>query len=428
MTKKNKYNTEEEKHTAMGVVSGFAFQFYFFIYKLLTMEYDEEVSFEKYDDAATKKRCVITFFQVKHTISAALEGKSKPLTNRAPDLWKALDVWRKLIIAEEKDGKVRSDAEQEKYISNRNFVLVSNKNANCNKLKKLCADLQKNEDLEDTDVDKILDEITEEAKLSKKITANSKEDNKNSVQYFINALKVFKYRRLLLSKIIFQSINFDDIEEECLKHIHTVIRFPKNQVQAVFDDFMIEVVKDFKNCAKVGKPLVYDYNGQLKRFERVFTYHRENPIDFPFEMEPFKKEFLDLICVRQLIKVRDIKANDIDRIAMITSQFLSFKNQYEYLNDHSIILDKENDEFRRDAIMFWKNEFDYQYSDTDEKTTEAEILKKAKELLHTLRQKKLILQKILGLDISNGVYYYFSDERLIGWHREWQKIFNKKNL
>lgn len=426
MTEEKKHHTEEEKHTAMGVISGFTFQFFFFLSKILIMKYGEEVSFEKYDDAATRKENAVTFFQVKHTISAALEGKDKPLTNRAPDMWKALDVWHKLIIAKDENENVRPDTEQEEYITNRNFVLVSNKNADCNKLMILCTDLRENKELTDAYVDNILNEITKEAQTSKKTIAKPKEVKKSSVQFLIDALKTFKYRRLFLSKIYFESTSFDDIEKKCLEHIHTVIRFPENQAQNVFDSFMIEVVKDFKKCAKVGKPLVYDYDGQLKRFERIFTYYRENPIDFPFKMESFKKDFLDLVCVKQLIKVKDVKNTDIDRVVKITSQFLSFKNKYKYLNDNSMILDKEDDEFRKDAIAYWENEFNYQYSDTDEKTKEADILKKAKELLHTVRQYNLTLQKQLGTNISNGAFYYFSDESLIGWHREWKKIFKKK--
>ena len=32
----------------------------------------------------------------------------------------------------------------------------------------------------------------------------------------------------------------------------------------------------------------------------------------------------------------------------------------------------------------------------------------------------------LGDTISNGAYYYLSDECMIGWHRDWKQFFKKQ--
>lgn len=131
------------------------------------------------------------------------------------------------------------------------------------------------------------------------------------------------------------------------------------------------------------------------------------------------------MCIKQLQKVRDVKPSDIDKIAKYASQFFAFKNQFEYLKDESKILEKEEQDFMNDAIAFWENEFNYLYDGTDD-FTEEQILAKAKGLLHKIRAHRVTLQKELLLDISNGAYYYLSDECLIGWHKEWKKFFVKQ--
>lgn len=424
MEKEKNKHTEEEKHTAMGIIAGFVFQFYFFIYKLLTMEQGEIVSFEKLDDTATESEDAITFFQAKHTVKkAALEGKNKHLTNRAPDLWKAIDVWRRLIITEKK--KERTMEQQVAYINNHDFVLVSNKSSTDNKLLKLCEGIRNNI-FKLEDVDKILIEISEEAKTKKKDSLEEKSPNICKVQTMINALKDYKLRLQFLGKIRFEFMSFDNIEQKCLNHIYGAIRFPKEESQAVFDDFIIEVVHDFKDCSKEGIALEYTYEQQLKRFEHVFKYHREENLDFRIELENFKQQFLDLVCIQQLIKVNDVKPDDLESVAKYASHFLSFKNHYLNLKDNSKLLQSEDDSFKQDAIAFWDNEFTYIYDDIDETTDEKDIIKKAKQLLREVRKKSLQMRKeILITPISNGAFYYLSDECLIGWHHKWKSFFQK---
>ena len=93
----------EEQHTAMDKVAGFTYQFYCFLYHLLSMKRGEMVSFEKWDDAAVEKGNLVTILQTKHTIKVGAEGKLTTLSDRAADLWKAIDVWHDLIVGG-KDG------------------------------------------------------------------------------------------------------------------------------------------------------------------------------------------------------------------------------------------------------------------------------------------------------------------------------------
>ena len=426
MDKEKNLYSEEEKHTAMPVIAGFAFQFYFFLYKLLTMEQGEVVSFEKLDDAATESKEAITFFQVKHTVknAAALEGKGKLLTNRAPDLWKALDVWRKIVIMN--GTEKRTKEEQIIYMNKHNFVLVSNKITTDNILVQLCADVR-NGTATQKDVDDILCKISAEAikrKADNEDISKTKALKKRNVQDMIDDLKAFELNSMFLKNIEFDLFSFDDIKQECLNHIIGTIRFPKEDALAVLNDFTMEVLNDFNECAKVGKPLEYQYEYQLIRFERVFSFHREKKLDFRVDPETFKQDFLDLVCIKQLMKVNDIKSDEFDKIAKYTSYFLSFKNHYLDLIDNNKILFEEDESFKLDAITYWNTEFDYVYDDVNEMTSEEDIIKMGKKLLHTVRSNKVnIRNEILINPISNGAYYYLSDECLIGWHHEWKTFF-----
>ena len=107
--------TSEEKHTTVGGIAGIIYQFYVFLYNLLTIKPGEVVSFEKLDDAAKETSNCIALFQAKHTVRYGVDGENVPLTNRAQDFWKAIDVWMDLI---KKDGdNDRNRGEQLNYIN-----------------------------------------------------------------------------------------------------------------------------------------------------------------------------------------------------------------------------------------------------------------------------------------------------------------------
>lgn len=426
--KDKKVHTLEEQHTAMGTIAGFVYQFYYFMYKILTAEKGAKISFELYDDVATESKHGMVYYQLKHTVQTAAsftEKKEVKLTDRASDLWKAISVWMKLIIGDEKNDNERTDEEKKTYIDNRIFSFVTNKSFTENKLAVLCNRFEK-EDVSDADIDEVLDEITKRQIQNEESDVNDSKDRKHkreTVQEVIDALKKFPQKKQFLSKMKFESIGIDDIETKCHEYINDTIRIPEDKVKDVFDDFLVEAVHDFKACAKTGRPVIYTYEQQKKRFERVFSYHRETSFDFHYKLQTYKKEFLDLVCIKQLQKVKDVKPSDIDKIAKYASQFFAFKNQFEYLKDESKILEKEEQDFMNDAIAFWDNEFDYHYDGTDD-FSEEQILSKAKDLLHKIRAHRVTLQKeLLLLDISNGAYYYLSDECLIGWHKDWKKFF-----
>lgn len=422
MSKEKKLHTAEEQFTAMDKIGGFIYQFHCFLYHVLTMNKGEVVSFEKLDDAAVEAGNLITLYQAKHTIQVDAEGEKKALTNRSTDLWKAIDVWRKLIVG--KTDEKRSDADKQEYIAKHRFVFFSNKLPDNNKFVSLCEEVKNGAD--NDRIDAVLDEITQEGRPREGTTQPANNPGRTT-QMMIDDLKAFGLRAEFLKQIAFEAKSQDEVKKDCIDHIADKVRFSDEDAPEVFKDFLAEAVDDFFERADKGTPLSYTYEEQRKRFERVFQFHRAEKLNFRIIMEEYRKEFLDLICIQQLIKVKDFAASETEEVAKYASHFYSFKNRYDQLWEDNKILVDEDKEFWADTYAFWDNQFKHAYRKLDDSASEDVIIDKAQEILFAVRQHKLKLCKEeLSQYISDGAFYYLSDKCIIGWHKSWMEFFKKQ--
>lgn len=422
MSKEKKLHTAEEQFTAMDKIGGFIYQFHCFLYHVLTMNKGEVVSFEKLDDAAVEAGNLITLYQAKHTIQVDAEGEKKALTNRSTDLWKAIDVWRKLIVG--KIDEKRSDADKQEYIAKHRFVFFSNKLPDNNKFVSLCEEVKNGAD--NDRIDAVLDEITQEGRPREGTTQPANNPGRTT-QMMIDDLKAFGLRAEFLKQIAFEAKSQDEVKKDCIDHIADKVRFSDEDAPEVFKDFLAEAVDDFFERADKGTPLSYTYEEQRKRFERVFQFHRAEKLNFRIIMEEYRKEFLDLICIQQLIKVKDFAASETEEVAKYASHFYSFKNRYDQLWEDNKILVDEDKEFWDDTYAFWDNQFKHAYRKLDDSASEDVIIDKAQEILFAVRQHKLKLCKEeLSQYISDGAFYYLSDKCIIGWHKSWMEFFKKQ--
>ena len=408
--------------TQEGRPRGFVYQFYCFLYHVLTMNKGETVSFEKLDDTAVEAGNLITLYQAKHTIQVDAEGEKRALTNRSTDLWKAIDVWRKLIAG--KTEEKRSEADMQEYIAKHQFVFFSNKRPDDNKFVSLCEEVKNGAD--NDRIDAVLDDITQEGRPREGTTLPANNAGR-STQMMIDDLKAFGLKKAFLSRISFETKSQDEVKKACIDHIADKVRFSDEDAPEVFKDFLTEAVDDFFDRADKGTPLSYTYEEQRKRFERVFQFHRAEKLNFRIIMEEYRKEFLDLICIQQLIKVKDFAASETEEVAKYASHFYSFKNRYDQLwEDNKILVDEDN-EFWADACAFWDNQFKHAYRKLDDSASEDVIIDKAQEILFAVRQHKLKLCKEeLSQYISDGAFYYLSDKCIIGWHKSWKEFFKKQ--
>ena len=56
---------------AGGIVAGFIYQIYYFLYRLLSMQEGETVSLEKFEDVGAEKGERKIYYQMKHTVATS---------------------------------------------------------------------------------------------------------------------------------------------------------------------------------------------------------------------------------------------------------------------------------------------------------------------------------------------------------------------
>lgn len=115
---------------ASGVIAGFVYQIFYFLYRLLKIQDGETVSLEKIDDVGAEGGGMQTYYQLKHSINSK-PSAVKRMVDRDNDLWKTLNMWVNKV-------KEKGDDEsQRQWIEESEFVLISNKTAENNRLYEL---------------------------------------------------------------------------------------------------------------------------------------------------------------------------------------------------------------------------------------------------------------------------------------------------
>ena len=114
-------------HGAIGPFSGYHYQWFYFILRMLKMnEKGESVDFEVRDDVGSNVNGHLTFYQLKHTISKN-KGGSANLTICDPDLWKSINVWIEII-----SKYVVSGVSVDEVFAKSEFTLITNKKSQDN--------------------------------------------------------------------------------------------------------------------------------------------------------------------------------------------------------------------------------------------------------------------------------------------------------
>lgn len=402
-----------EKHTAGGQSLGFDYQFLYFVYLLLDLKQGEKIGYEVRDDIHIEKADgTIVLMQAKHTVQKNSAGEVINMTTLDDDMWKTLSIWASYISS-------ISESEIDKY----KFILVTNKNnSNNNDLINGVELFQKNQS-SIQQVKTIINQI-------KNNTTNEK------IQGYINNVLQIADDKLdkLLSRIEFQT-NTDNLLEEIKTHLkERLFQKKTNRLEAVFDSLIANLSKD--------KYIVIDNQGSFEitfedfcsKYERCFRpVFEKKPLPvrkFSFDLP---KNIEDKIFIKQLLDIGDVYSGSSDIEDYATLWFQAFNNFQNWI-ENSFVLSTEIDDFEKNAIRVWKNEFKSKYRTIEQRLSagetindlDKEIKSLALELLDFIRKEKLSLVNTdLGIEISNGYYYLLSDEPKIGWHYDWKNRYVK---
>lgn len=399
---------ENTGHEAKGT-EGFDYQFLYFINRLLKMvEKGDVVSYEKYDDVSFFSGDSLICYQLKHTIGGRLQ-KPINLCLRDQDLWKTIAVW--IDITNKQDADKQID-----FLENNSFVLVTNKNSECNPFWLELKKYQKGEISFDK-LKKFYTKVYEETKEPKrKDTKNKQKTTKGCIKCLID----FDYADRLLESM---NICFEpDLKNEILDSLEHNKNIPKNNLEEAFHE-LLGMIKDKSYSDKKNS---YTRDEFSKAFDRICQKYRERKFSFKKNtITELPAHLEEQVFIKQLMDVEDITNDDVDEIVEYT------KEKFDYINSVRAAIKKEEisveevENIKDEAVRYWHQKYRYYMRRVDADDND-KIIEKAGDLLNDIRDKEIyFVERNLEIYFSNGCFYYLSDkdkehEPQIGWRPGWE--------
>jgi len=394
--------THIEKTGAETKSIGFDFQYYFFLWKLLTLKKGESVGLEVKDDVHTElKNDINIFYQVKHSVQTTKTGDIKNITSSDIDLWKTLYNWAK-VISDENDNRKEIKSQLD-FVKKSHFIMWSNKNLS--PTNKIIDNIKK---LQNKTIS-----IIDFTKNIKKFEQSSKDDKiKNYIEEFLLLDKDVLNQYVL--KISFE-LGEDEIIQNCKDAIETKL-IPKNKIDDVFSKIDSRIREDNFIAIKTGNKVQISFEDFQKKYRKYFNNTRNErlqiiplTIDLPDKLE-------SQIFIKQLLEINDIKTDDIELMAQFTRFKLKLENNIAKWYTEGEITIEEIDSYRDQAKLKWLNKFRALSNKTDFDDNDS------LDIINYLREEDLSLDgQKLGTELSNGEFYYLSDIPKIGWKKDWEK-------
>ncbi|CAM3839128.1 ABC-three component system protein [Ectopseudomonas alcaliphila] len=384
---------------------GFHYQYYYFLYRLLNLKSGQSVGLEVKDDVHTDlDNETQILFQLKHTVQQNATGGSIALTELDGDLWKTLRNWAK-IISDDTAGRDQQ-AKQHEFINKTEFHLISNK-----------SESSRNEFLRKLEAYKATALSLED--LCTHINAlYEKTQDKDIKGYIGEVLTLDKNILAAFLRKIYLELNLDDL--------HTLIKMAikekmieSSKVDAVFERLDSNIRTDNYIRIKEGQKIELDFDSFYKRYRTIFSSSRE-PLQLGRPFAPaFPEDVFAQVFIKQLVAVSAMKIDDVERAFEYTTNKLKIVRFLDdWLQSGELVADEIAD-FHKDVKTKWRNAFEHWCEDC----LDRDVVDKAKQLLYDLRKIEFsIASNKLNTELSNGELYHLSDERLIGWHRDWKTL------
>ena len=401
----------QEQHTAGAQAIGFDYQFYYFMLLALELRHGQKVGFEVKDDVHIDKADGTTIlFQTKHSVLTSSNGAIQNLTTLDSDLWKTLSNWTNFI----KKGK-------ENYLNKHSFVLATNKNENSNQFINALHQFKIDED-----IDNIL------AKLN---DIKTKTKDETLQKYIENLISLDKTKlSSFLSKISIET-GVDEIIKRIKNKLLELYR-ENHIVETIYDSLYSNLQLSKYLEIKSGQKFEITFDDFNKKFGKCFkvsTGVQKLPTRNFHILLPENPE--EQIFIKQLLDVGEIQAGSQD-VIKYTTLMLKFLRHYTYWSDEeNFILFSEAEDFKKDSISRWDNEFKGKYRQIERKISsgttieslESEIKDLSIGLVEYIRRLDLSIGDYLplGVDFTNGHYYLLSNKLEIGWHFDWQNKYKE---
>lgn len=404
--------TIQEQHTAGPQAIGFDYQFYYFMLLALNLKFGQKIGFEVKDDVHIDKEDGTTIlYQAKHTIIKNSKGNPQNLTDLDTDLWKTLSTWIDFINADKSSD----------FLNKHTFILVTNKSENNNDFITTLNTFKT-----DNNSDKVKLKIDELA---------GKTQDETLKKYLKKVIKLSKSKFVLFLKKLEIETGEDEIIDKVKKRILEKY-YQENLVEPIFESLSSNLNSAKYLDIKAGQRFEISGEDFGKRFGKCFKVatelkplpKRDLPVLLPDDLE-------SQVFVKQLIDIGEIRSGS-NYIRDYTTHMLKFLNEFSYWSDENFVLPTDIEEFKRNSIQIWINEFRSKYRQIERQINngssiedlEDDIKSLGIEIVDYIRKQDLSIQgfSALGIEFSNGYYYTLSDNLELGWHFDWNNKYKKE--
>ncbi|WP_376896640.1 hypothetical protein [Aeromonas veronii] len=384
---------------------GFDFQYYFFLWKLLSLRNGQSVGLEVKDDV----HCELNndeqiLYQLKHTIQKSSDGSPKNLTTLDNDLWKTLYNWSK-IISDEKDNRSNRNS-QLAFIKRTSFVLASNKSATENEFQHIITQV-----VSDNNITNAREKIIRLLQLTDDIKKQS---------YISSVLSLHDDVLLqFLCKIHFE-LNLDDLIKKCKDAIRSD-KILEGKIDSVFMAIDSSIREDNFIKVKGGDKITISFDEFYTKYRRLYDVARNDNLIFSSVDDPclYLNDLNSQTFIMQLIDIGDIDKDDLSSIANYSKQKIQIQNSFEAWLHAGELTTIEASNFQEDAIQKWSNIHKASFRGV---TVDTENNLHAFNVLDSIRNCNLtLLGQPFNTMNSNGYFYFLSDHPYIGWRKDWEK-------
>jgi len=399
--------THTEKTSAADKAIGFDFQYYHFLWRLLTMKSDESVGLEVLDDVhaelATKRKI---FIQLKHTTQTKADGKPRNMTLLDADMWKTFSNWCKIIT--DKESGRENASKQLEFVNEIDFVLSSNKTDNL-----------KNSVLSGI---RALHEGAQTYSTFKDGLSDIKNDTKDEdIAAYIDTVLALDAG---VAEIFFKNISFDLGCDDIIGKCKTAIKehhIDDSKIDDVFSDIDSRLRQENFSLTKNKEKIIFTFDDFRKGYRIYFDQARNGKLRILEFNSALPEKLADQIFIKQLIDIDDLEPEDTERMAMYTRCLLYMINNFDRWEKDGDISRRQIEGFKREAMARWQIEFDSAYR---KRLNEDEMLEKALDIFDSIRKEKLELDgQLLPTEMNNGCYYELSNIPKIGWHKDWESKY-----
>lgn len=315
---------------------GFEYQYYYFLLLLLKLEEGQTIGLEVKDDVHIEDiGGKLSLIQLKHSINPSEQN----ITEKGHDLWKTLSKWSK-IISDKEEGRGMNSSQQ-KFCSNTEFILVSNKGLTArNRFYKNITDSQKGV----IDFKKFKEYVLE-------IKKNTKDES--VIEYIENVLKLDDSVAEMFFKNVKIVHGFDDL----IKKIKSKLRSMHIKEQRINDLLAAldgTLRRDNYDNIKNKKKNIISFEEFSKKYAIYFEVARSSKLVIN-RAKLNVVDPLNQIFIKQLIDIEDIGEDDLETIIEYSKhKLVAFNNLSRWLQNGDISeLDLEN--FDADSKLKWSN-------------------------------------------------------------------------